>query len=224
MAEDRYSKPVAATLITDKLERAKRESENGLRQVDVILERVARHTGPQAKPFRLAPSVLLALNRAAIEGIEATAGAFRTGGMEIHGSRHEPPSGADVPELIEELCDYVNDNWATSTAVHLAAYVMWRINWIHPFDDGNGRTARAASYLVLLIKTGSMLPGAKTIPERIVASKNAYYFALEKADKAYKRDKKIDVSELEGIVVSALAGQLADVVMDASGASAGTQQ
>lgn len=71
----------------------------------------------------------------------------------------------------------------------------------------------------MLIKIGGMLPGAKTIPERIVASKNAYYFALEKADKAYKRDKTIDVSELEGIVVSALAGQLADVVMDASGAS-----
>jgi Fic family protein len=217
MSEDRYSRPVAAALITDKLERARREAENGLRQTDAVLDRIRRHTGSQEEPFRLRPSLLLSLNRAAVEGIEATAGAFRTGGMEIFGSKHQPPKGADVPELIEELCDYVNDNWAAASAAHLAAYVMWRINWIHAFDDGNGRTARAASYLVLSIKTGGVLPGAKTIPERIVAAKNTYYFALEKADKAYEEDKSIDVSELEEIIVSALAAQLADVVQEASG-------
>ncbi|MFI5000085.1 MAG: Fic family protein [Reyranellales bacterium] len=217
MTEDRYSRPVAAPLITDKLERAKRESENGLRQIDFVLDRVRRHTGAPPEPFRLRPSLLLALNRAAVDGIEATAGAFRTGGMEIFGSKHQPPKGAEVPELIEELCDYVNDHWSDATGAHLSAYVMWRINWIHPFDDGNGRTARAASYLVLSIKTGGVLPGAKAIPERIVGSKNAYYMALEKANKAYERDKIIDVSELEEIIVSALAAQLADVVMDASG-------
>jgi Fic family protein len=216
MAEDRYSKPVAQPLITDKLERARRESENGLRQIDLVLDRVRRHTGPSPEPFKLRPSLLLALNRAAVEGIEATAGAFRTGGMEIFGSKHQPPKGAEVPELIEELCDYVNDHWQASAA-HLSAYVMWRINWIHPFDDGNGRTARAASYLVLSVKTGGVLPGSKSIPERIVGAKNAYYYALEKADKAYKADKSIDVSDLESIVVGALAAQLADVVMEASG-------
>lgn len=219
MAEDRYSKPVVQPLITDKLERARRESENGLRQTDAVLERIRRHTGAMAEPFKLRPSMLLTLNRAAVEGIEATAGAFRTGGMEIFGSKHQPPKGSEVPELIEDLCDYVNDNWATASAAHLAAYVMWRINWIHPFDDGNGRTARAVSYLVLSIKAGGVLPGAKTIPERIVGSKNAYYYTLEKADKAYKHDRSIDVSELEGIVVSALAAQLADVVMEASGSA-----
>ncbi|MGQ3298520.1 Fic family protein [Reyranella sp.] len=217
MSEDRHSRSVAEPLITDKLERAKRESENGLRQIDLVLERAGRHIGPNAEPFKLRPSLLLMLNRAAVEGIEATAGAFRTGRMEIFGSKHKPPIGADVPELVEELCHYVNERWSTASAAHLAAYVMWRINWIHPFDDGNGRTAPAASYLVLLAKTGSILPGAKTIPARIAASKNSYYFALEKADKAYAKDKAIDVSELEGIVVSALAGQLADVVMDARG-------
>lgn len=217
MSEDRHSRPVAAPLITDKLERARRESENGLRQIDLVLERVRQHTGPSAQPFKLRPSLLLALNRAAVEGIEATAGAFRTGGMEIFGSKHQPPKGAEVPELIEDLCDYVNDNWQTASAAHLAAYAMWRINWIHPFDDGNGRTARAIAYLVLCIKTGTVLPGSKTIPERIAASKNPYYFALEKADKAYARSKAIDVSELEGIIVDTLAAQLADIVLEARG-------
>jgi Fic family protein len=48
-----------------------------------------------------------------------------------------------VLEQIEFMCDYVNDRWAEASAVHLCAYVLWRLNWIHPFGDGNGRTARA---------------------------------------------------------------------------------
>jgi hypothetical protein len=40
---------------------------------------------------------------------------------------------------------------------------MWRTNWVHPFDDGNGRTARAASYLVLCVKLGYRLPGKKSL-------------------------------------------------------------
>jgi hypothetical protein len=36
---------------------------------------------------------------------------------------------------------------ADATAIHLAAYLMWRLNWIHPFADGNGRTARMTSYV-----------------------------------------------------------------------------
>ena len=62
MTEDRHSRSVAAPLITDKLERAQRESENGLRQIDMVLERARRHIGPNAEPFKLKPSLLLALN------------------------------------------------------------------------------------------------------------------------------------------------------------------
>jgi hypothetical protein len=58
------------------------------------------------------------------------------------------------------LCEYINENWKKS-AVHLAAYVLWKMNWIHPFADGNGRTARAVSYVVLSIKLDSLLPGTQ---------------------------------------------------------------
>ncbi|MBL8221394.1 MAG: Fic family protein, partial [Bryobacterales bacterium] len=34
--------------------------------------------------------------------------------------------------------------------------VMWRLNWIHPFFGGNGRTARSASYLVLCASLNSI--------------------------------------------------------------------
>jgi Fic family protein len=89
----------------------------------------------------------------------------------------------------------VNDHWSSTSAVHLAAYVLWKLNWIHPFADGNGRTARAVAYVVLSIKLDSLLPGAPTIPEQIAGNKRPYYEALEVADKHLAGDEKIDVSE-----------------------------
>ena len=53
----------------------------------------------------------LSLHRAALDGISAYAGNFRPAGVEIQGSRHTPPGAHLVPGLIEEMCDYVNDNW-----------------------------------------------------------------------------------------------------------------
>lgn len=114
------------------------------------------------------------------------------------------------------MCDYVTDNWDDKSPIHLAAYIMWRLNWIHPFEDGNGRTSRAVSYLVLSTKLGYVLPGTKTIPDQISSSKNAYYEALEKADAAYEKGR-IDVSDLEAILSGALAAQLADIHQKAKG-------
>jgi Fic family protein len=88
------------------------------------------------------------------------------------------------------MCDYVNQNWGRS-ALHLAAYVLWRINWIHPFADGNGRTARAVSYILLSIKLDSLLPGTKTIPDQIAADKKPYYAALEPQTRRGNRDAKL---------------------------------
>src|SRR3954454_12567738 len=103
------------------------------------------------RPLR--PSLLLDLNRRAIDGLSQFAGLYRPGPVKIQKSKHQPPGAHLVPELVEHMCDYVNDNWNISTAVHLAAYTSWRVNWIHPFTDGNGRTARAAAYTVLCIKS-----------------------------------------------------------------------
>src|SRR3989440_9553027 len=98
------------------------------------------------------------------------------------------------------MCDYVNDNWERSTPLHLAAYALWKLNWIHPFADGNGRTARAISYIVLSIKLNSLLPGTITIPDQIASDKTPYYDALELADVAWKKTGLVDVSGLESML------------------------
>ena len=93
---------------------------------------------------------------------------------------------------------------------------MWRLNWIHPFTDGNGRTSRALSYLVLCVRLGYLIPGTNTIPEQISADKIPYYKALEAADRAYQ-DNRVDVTELEDLLSNTLALQLYSVHQEATG-------
>ncbi len=152
----------------------------------------------------------------AIEGLNRWAGVFRNDEMEISYSRHKPPPPDLVPGHVEEMCDYVNENAGTRSPVHLAAYLLWRINWIHPFDDGNGRTARAVSYAVLCTLLGYELPGTKTIPEQIAKDKTPYYKALECADEMYAK-KQLDISQVEALVESTLAAQLLEVHRKAIG-------
>jgi Fic family protein len=102
----------------------------------------------------------------------------------------------------------------------LAAFVLWKLNWIHPFTDGNGRTSRALSYLVLCVRLGVHLPGTNAIPEQISTNKHPYYEALEKADVA-ALEGRVDVSVLEEYLSSLLAKQLLSVLESATGKIAG---
>jgi Fic family protein len=113
------------------------------------------------------------------------------------------------------MCDYVNANLDRSP-IHLSAYLLWRINWIHPFEDGNGRTARGISYAVLCITLGYEIPGTPSIPEQIAEDKTPYYKALESADEAYK-EKRIDVSAVETLLDERLVVQLLKVHQKATG-------
>ena len=206
---ERHSRALEVELISDPAERAKQEARNGLRQFDEVIERVEFWLQPE-RPFRLRPSGILSLHRKALEGISSFAGVWRPAAIEIGGSSHNPPGAHLVAELIEQMCDYVNENWVNSP-VHLAAYVLWRMNWIHPFVDGNGRTARALSYLVLSVRLGCRLPGTNTIPDQIASDKTPYYQALEAADRA-SSEGKFDVSRAESLLGDLLAKQLASVL------------
>jgi Fic family protein len=205
---DRESKPDRQDIETSKEGRARREAANGIRQTDFVFSTIDRFLAEQ-KPFRLRPSLLGELNRLAVEGLTRFAGVPRPHGMSITGSGHTPPPPDKVQSYIEEMCDYVNDNWNKSP-IHLAAYVMWRLNWIHPYDDGNGRTSRAAAYIVLSIRLRTRLPGTNTIVDQIVSSKKAYYAALEEADR-HDAEGRLDVSAMENLISSLLAKQFATI-------------
>lgn len=220
MTEDdriRHSKAEEAEIELGDEAIARREAANALRQADLVVQLVRQAV--EAQRFVLRPSTILSLNAEAVDGLTKYAGTWRPGPVAIGKSEHEPPDHRAVPFLIEELCDYVNDNWGARSAVHLASFVMWRLNWIHPFFDGNGRTSRATSYLVMCVKLGNLLPGSKTIPEQIASNRIPYYDALEDADKRYAISKKFEidtVAEMESLLSSMLAAQLKSAFDDAT--------
>lgn len=208
-AEERHSRAEGARIVTDPEELAQLEARNALRQFDIVCQMIDEWLEP-GRRFKLRPSMILGLHRAALDGLNAHAGNFRPGNVDILGSEHQPHGAHMVPELVEDMCDYVNENWEGKTALHLSAFVMWKLNWIHPFSDGNGRTSRAISYLVLCMKLGYKLPGTRTIPAQIAENKKPYYKLLESADTACKAGA-VDVSGLEKFLGELLAAQLVDV-------------
>jgi Fic family protein len=212
-SDDRHSEALEAELVADPEEKAHREAKNVLRQFDSAVEQIEFWTQPE-RTFKLRPSAIMTLNRLALDGLSGYAGIYRPAGIAIKGSKHTPPASYRVPELVEEMCDYVNTNWSR-TPIHLASYVLWRLNWIHPFVDGNGRTTRVVSFVVLCVRLGYRLPGTNTVPDQISRDKNPYYQALELADAAYQNEKNVDVTTMEKLVSSLLANQLASVIRDA---------
>jgi Fic family protein len=206
-ADKRDSRALEPEVITDPLAKAEAEARNGFRQYDLGVRAI--QAALERGSFKLRPSLVLALHREALAGISIFAGNFRPAGVQIQGSRHEPAGAHLVPELIEEMCDYVNEHWEATTLIHLGAYIMWRLNWIHPFADGNGRTSRILSYVVLSIRAGALLPGTPTIPDQIGDNRTRYFEALDAADDAWKTGR-LDVSKMEELLGSLLARQLAN--------------
>jgi Fic family protein len=213
---ERHSIALSPVLITDEDERARKEAQNGLLQADLANRIIDQSLDPDWQPFRLRASIIRQLNHRALDGLDLFAGTYRPSTIEIGQSKHTPPDAFVVDEFVNDMCAYVNENWTTKTAIHLSAYVLWRLNWIHPFTDGNGRTARTASYVVLCAHLGLRLPGSNTIPDQIAADKGPYYKALEEADEAAVGGR-IDVSHLEAHLESLLARQLVRVMEAATG-------
>ncbi|MBU0479654.1 MAG: Fic family protein [Proteobacteria bacterium] len=109
------------------------------------------------------------------------AGRYRDIQVRISGSGHLPPG----PLLIEEKMAAFARKWLTDTGkthpVTLAAMAHFELAAIHPFVDGNGRTARLLMNL-LLMKNGY-------VPAIILKNdRRKYYDALEKAHKGEVND------------------------------------
>lgn len=102
-------------------------------------------------------------------------GRYRKGEVRIRGSKHIPPPGYDVPQLMDEFVRTINDNPEEYATVELAANALHRLVYIHPFYDGNGRVARLLSNLILTKK--------RYFPVTILKSDRAKYLSyLERAD------------------------------------------
>lgn len=156
---------------------------------------------------RLTSDLVRRLQYFAVKDIYGCAGHYRQWGVTIKHAQHVPPEPRYVPDLVDEMCETANRNeeWEP---LKTAAYLMWRLNWIHPFGGGNGRTARILSFLALCVRLDTWLPGKLTIAEQIKNDRHSYQDALEDADAAWK-EHSLDVSKMESLLARMLERQLA---------------
>ena len=103
------------------------------------------------------------------------AGVYRKLPVAIAGSKHLPPQPYLLQDLMEKYFQFYNQEKEHLHPVVLAAEMHERLVTIHPFIDGNGRTARLIMNLILL---------QYGFPLAIIGgdydSRMAYYDALEK--------------------------------------------
>lgn len=93
---------------------------------------------------------------------------------------HTPPPYQELPEFVEELCRYFNETDA-KVFVHpiiRGIIIHFMIAYMHPFVDGNGRTARALFYWYML-KQGYWLMEYMSVSRVIASSKKSYEKAYQ---------------------------------------------
>jgi Fic family protein len=153
------------------------EAINGKECLDFLKE----HKGDFSLKLLLKVNGILTKNTGVVYG-----GRIRFFDVKIEGSSHIPPSYQEVKKHVANLIKWHSANKRKLHPFELAALLHAKIAWIHPFEDGNGRTARAIMNFVLMKRGYPMF----FIPYE---KKEAYYKSLDKADKGDYRNYISDV-------------------------------
>jgi Fic family protein len=168
-----------------------REIDNILRACGHIEQRVFSEKG-----FEISPARMRELNRRVLEGLEVdehvVPGEFRTTSVGVGGVYRGAP-WQDCEYLVERLCDWLNGrDFAPQEedprdgflrAILKAAMAHVYLAWIHPFGDGNGRTARLLEFGILTA-AGVPTVAAHLLSNHYNATRAAYYRQLDYASKS----------------------------------------
>lgn len=181
------------------------EASNRDRQYS-FLESVTRASLELGAPH-LTHDIVRALNHHAIAHLHVAPGQFRHQQVAVMTGDHVefmPPKAYVVESLIGDFLFTARQLWDQVNPLHLGAYVLWKINAIHPFVNGNGRTARAACYFVICTRLGSWLGGRVLLPELLRIHRGRYIVALKHADNTG------DLSELIRLLDELIGLQISD--------------
>jgi Fic family protein len=157
--------------------------------------RAMNHVGVMASDphFRWLDRVILDLHFDACEfQRDKSPGLWREGPIGVtsgDGSlAYRGPDADEVPDLIAELVDWLQEGDLGSPAVVRAAMAHLNLVSIHPFRDGNGRISRIVQSLVLA-REGLMSPEFSSIEEYLGTHTPAYYAALRALRDHYQPER-----------------------------------
>jgi Fic family protein len=133
-------------------------------------------------------------NRQVLKGLDlrddVVPGEIRTNSVVVFNYRGAPAE--DCAYLLDRLSDWLNDpvfisedpeiHFALSVAK--AVYAHLYLAWIHPFGDGNGRSARLTEFLILASCGLVPMPGAHLLSNHYNLTRPRYYQELARASEA----------------------------------------
>lgn len=156
------------------------EAINHAKAFDFIAAYAAQHTRAQ-----FTVDTLYTLHKLILAGIDdQNAGIARSVAVRISGSRVPRPNYLKVPELLEAFVKTVTTS--SDHPVHIAANAHLDFVFIHPFVDGNGRTARLlmnmillqAGYPVTIIETSQRMDYINSIEKALLSDKRDDFYTL----------------------------------------------
>lgn len=172
---------------------------NGERQFE-FLESIV-DAAIKAQHMFLSHGLLKALNFHAIACLHTHAGEYRPCEVRVMEGGQQVMAGVDqfrVQAAMDHFINTTNAAWNSNDPALMAAFVLWQICRIHPFVNGNGRTARAACYFVLCVRAGGLLPGATTLPTLLKNSPD--YLPLLRSVDASAVSGVVDLQPLRDLV------------------------
>ena len=120
------------------------EATNHAHALDWVKEQVKR------KPTSLTEKDILHIHDVILKGIDdANAGHYRSVPVRISGSAVVLPNPRKVPDLMQDFAEWLSRDQGFT--VELTAEAHYRLVTIHPFVDGNGRSARLLMNMILLM-------------------------------------------------------------------------
>lgn len=167
------------------------------------------------KARELREGQILDLQKLAVHGIYPCGGTYRDARdhITISQSQHKPPDAAFVRSHMLNMIEWINQAKAEGvSALDRAAFALWRLNWIHPFRGGNGRTSRCVAYLILAMDMECMPPGVPSLPTLIYRKRDAYIAALQDADASVRLTGEPDLSTMNAYLQQMMTHQLASAI------------
>jgi Fic family protein len=141
----------------------------------------------------LDPAVLATYNCAVLRDLPLEEGVI-PGKIPEHSvvvGRYRAAPRQDCLYLLETLCEWLNGSdftarsrdWVIPMALIKAVVAHIYIAWIHPFGDGNGRTARMVE-LRILMEAGVPMPAAHLLSNHYNLTREQYYRELDAASRS----------------------------------------